>query len=372
MSARRAIAALTLVAGGITLVAVATADPAPPTRPTRPSAPPRPPVVVVSADGDVDLVEPGGATRSVGRVEVQPGASIRGVTANRGRVFLDIDVRTKGDLSFAGALVAVREGEPPRELARDVAHASTPAVLPDGRVLVSRGRPGRTVDGASRVDELTVDAVDPDTGAIETVARYEGYLLFIAGILDDEVLLYRVGVDGATIAAVSVADPAHLADPGRARVIATVAPFARDFSVDRIDKRLVYVGRVERSWALSLLDLRPGATGEPVTSTSMRGDFMAMIPRALPFADAEGHAELLVTLDPRVGPTLRSGLELELGPGSAHVADADASSGWFTGTVGVEGTLAHVFVANVKSGEVEAWPAPERPTFVAGFARGER
>lgn len=367
MSARRAIAALTVVAGAITLVAVATADPGKSrARTPAASAPARPALVVVSSDGAVDLVEPGGETRALARLDVAAGASIRGVTAPGGRVFLDVDVRTKGDLSFAGALVAVREGAPPTELVRDVVHASTPMVLPDGRVLVSRGVAGAPSGGASRVDALRVDAVDPASGSVETIATYEGYLLFLAGIAEKDVLLYRVGVDGADLAAVSLADPAH-----PTRVLRTVPPYARDFSVDPIDNRLVYVTRADATlpgaWTVSALDLDDGSSGE-----LLRSPTMAMIPKALPFADAKGHAELLVTLDPRVGPTLRSGLDLPLGPGSAHVADAHAETGWLTGTVGPEGVRAHVFVANVKTGEVEAWPVPERTTFVAGFLRGER
>lgn len=370
MSARRVLSALTVVAGAIALVAAATADTSDTPPGTRPVAPPRPAFAIVDAEGTISVVEPTGATRTFAKLEPPAGASIRARTAPGGWVFLDVDTRASGDLSFAGALVGVREGAAPVELARDVVYASTPLPLRDGRVLASRGVAGEAREHEARVDTLRVDAIDPVTGVAETVARYDGYLLFLAGVEGDEVYLYRVGVGGAEIVAVDVAGKDHAV-----RVIsADEPPYARDFSVDPIDKRLVYVNRsggaaTSGGWATVAIGL-DGKTRDELAS----GSFMAMIPRALPIRDDAGHAEILFTRDPAVGPELRRGgiRRLALGPGSAHVADVDEATGWIVGTVGPQGERAHVFVANVASGDVDALPAPERPTFVAGFMRGGR
>jgi hypothetical protein len=366
MSVRRLVAALSVLGAAIALVAAATAGPTSPT--LRPRAAPgtRLPLAIVTADGEVSIVEATGARRTIAELEAPHEASLRAATGPNGFVFLDVDRWVRGDLSFAGALVAVREGAKPVELATDVVHGSTPLPLPDGRVLVSRGVAGPASDGASRVDDLRVDAIDPSNGAVLTIATHTGYLLFLAGASGSEVLLYRVGIGGADIVA------ARLDGDHAERTIAeNVPPFARDFSVDPIDERLVYVNRRGADWVTTALDLR---TGEDISLVA--GSFMPMIPRALPFPDAHGHAEILLTEDPERGPSLRSssygGPELRLGPGSAHVADAEPESGWIAGTVGPAGERAHVFVANVRSGDVDAWPIPDRPTFVAGFMRGGR
>lgn len=361
MSVRRALAAVTVFAAAGALVAAASARPtSAPTRP-RVAIQPRLPLVVVTAEGEVSVVDPTGARHVMAELDPPHEASLRAATSPSGAVFLDVDRWVRGDVSFAGRLVIVRDGARPLDLVDDVVHASTPLPLSDGRVLVSRGAPGPASDHAARVDELRVDAVDPDTREVETIATYSGYLLFLAGTLDSEVFLYRVGVEGADVVAVSLA-------PGHAvRQLAPVPPFGRDFSVDPIDRRLVYVNRSGSAWVTSAIDLERGERQELAS-----GDFMAMIPRALPVVDARGHAELLLTEDPARGPVLRSsafgGVDLRLGPGSAHVADADAETGWIAGTVGPSGARAHVFVANVRSGDVEAWPVPDRPTFVAGRA----
>lgn len=371
MSARRAIAGLSLTAAAAALVAVAVASPSQPraSAPSKRVAGPRPSLAVVSMDGVVEAVAPDGARRVLARLHPPAEASIRAVTSDGGWVFLDVDVRTQGDVSFAGALVGVRsapdsEGAAPVELARDVVHASTPLPFGD-RVLVSRGAAGPTIPGVARVDELSIDAISPTTGAIETIAKHRGYLLFLAGATDREILLYRVGVDGADIVAVDPTDPAH---PTRT-LAQGIAPYARDFSVDAIDGRLVFVNRREDgAWAVVALDLE--SRGDRLLTELVSGPRMALIPEALPFTDERGHAEILLTEDPEVGPALLRGRALGLGPGAAHVADADPKTGWFTGTFGPSGARARVFVANAWSGEVDAWPAPDRPAFVAGFLRG--
>lgn len=354
-----------VVASGVVLVVAAPADPAPGPSRTFPASKTRPPLVVVTFDGDVSVVESTGSMRLFGHVEAPRTASFRAVTAPRGEVFLDVDTSVDGDLSFAGALVGLREGERARTLTLGVVHASTPLLLADGRVAVSRGVAGEARAGEARIDDLTIDAVDPISGAIEPLATYRGYLLFLAGAKGDEIYAYRVGVDGADIVAIDVARDGH---PVRV-LSANEPPYARDFSVDAIDNQLVYVTRRAGDWAAVTLGLdftEPGKRG----AIAFGG--MAMIPRALPFADPSGRPEVLLTRDPERGPELRSGRPLALGPGSAHVADVDLESGWITGTVGPNGARPHVFVANPTTGEVETLPTPERPTFVAGFLRGSR
>ncbi len=158
------------------------------------------------------------------------------------------DEEPSRDPSWAAYLLRLAPGEAPRVLADRVCHASRPLPTPDGRVLVERGRAGPPRDGELRVDELTVDEIDPAGGA-RTLFRGAGYAAHLAGLAGDEVWLYRVGPEGA--------DLALLSRDGALRPVLRVPPFARDFSVD--DRgRLVYAGRRGGAWTVERVD-RAGA-----------------------------------------------------------------------------------------------------------------
>ena len=104
-----------------------------------------------------------------------------------------------------------------------------------------------------RIDELTIDRIDPASGATDTLHRYPGYLLHLAGWHDQRVLVYRVAPNRADIVAVDASTGAV------ETLVDDLPPFARDFSV--LDDRLVYRGRHEResrTWVVDVLDLSQG------------------------------------------------------------------------------------------------------------------
>jgi hypothetical protein len=84
---------------------------------------------------------------------------------------------------------------------------------------------------------------------------WNGYATHLAGILGRELVVYRVGPRGAEIVSVERAS-------GRARTVAPVPPFARDFSIDRKAGALVYSNRDDRdesTWVVERMDLSTGA-----------------------------------------------------------------------------------------------------------------
>jgi hypothetical protein len=217
-----------------------------------------------------------------------PGAPIRGaLLPGRSQVAVVTDLHRPRDLSFSGTLVLLEPGQAPAMLVDRVAHATAPHVTLDGRLLVQRGRPGPD-NPSGRVDELTVDEVDPRTGRARTVARFRGFTAFIAGSLGDLLLLYRVGPRGADVAAVNVRT-------GALRVLAALPAFARDFSVDPKRHALVFTNRHPtdaRLWQVVRLPLREGPAEvlAEVASSS-----------ALPFAWPDG----AVTVNLRGQPGLQ-------------------------------------------------------------------
>lgn len=190
-----------------------------------------------------------------------PGAVVRGaVLPGTDVVIASADTAETRDPSFNASLFRVAPHTPPERLCDGVVHAARPLVTPAGRVFVSRGAPGPVDDGPiakMRVDALSIDEVDPWTGALHTVHTASAYLTFLAGALGDELIVYRVSPEGADIAGV---DP----DTGAVRTIVPhLPPFARDFSVDAEAGALVYQGRHEadaRTWTIERVDLGTGRT----------------------------------------------------------------------------------------------------------------
>ncbi len=154
-----------------------------------------------------------------------------------------------------------------KPLCASVAHASRPLVTEDSRVFVSRGTAGPWPKQPERMrtDQLSIDEVDLTNGQLRTVISYHGYLAHLAGAWQDELLIYRVGPHRADVIAVQ-------RDTGAVRtLLATIPPFARDFSVDSSRSALVYRGRDEtdrRSWTVELLDLPTGTQHRLFTGAS--------------------------------------------------------------------------------------------------------
>lgn len=195
--------------------------------------------------------------RAVATLEHPPWATLRAATQGRA-VLVVVDATTGGDLSFAAELVRLVPGGEVTRLAGGVVHASRPLPLAGGReVLVSRGEAGTGFDDGARADRLTIDAIDVVTGATRTILEDSGSALFLAGVTDEEVLVYRVSTEGlASLVAARL-------DSGSTRVLlASLPPFARDFSLDARRHRLVFENRDEEQPSRFVVESVDLVTGE--------------------------------------------------------------------------------------------------------------
>src|SRR5262249_56744947 len=90
---------------------------------------------------------------------------------------------------------------------------------------VERGAAGAEVPGRVRVDELTIDAVDPRTHAARTVYAATGFEAHLAALAGEELVVYLIQPGAASLRAINWRS-------GQARVIvASLAPYAHDFVV---------------------------------------------------------------------------------------------------------------------------------------------
>lgn len=247
-----------------------------------------------------------------------PGAVARGDLAANGRVAYvaaDLDDEAPGD--WAAGLWRVEDGAA-RLLARGLYHASRPLASADGRVYVQRGRAGpwpterEARAGRLRVDDLSIDAVDPASGAARAIYAWSGYTLHLAGEIDADLVVYRVGPSGADLVRVTRAT-------GRSRHLADLLPFARDFIVDRAARTLRFSNRHEsdaRAWVVDRIDLATGAKTRlaasatepaPLASTpdrawSIAGGFDGRFDVAVLANAATGVRTAATTRDERVEP----------------------------------------------------------------------
>ena len=114
----------------------------------------------------------------------------------------------------------------PVELCDRVFYASHPLPLASGEVAVERGVAGAPIAGRVRVDELTIDAVDPRTHATRTLLVTTGFEAHLAALAGDEIVVYLVQPGVASLRAVDWRS-------GRQRVILpSLPPYAHDFSVE--------------------------------------------------------------------------------------------------------------------------------------------
>jgi hypothetical protein len=116
-------------------------------------------------------------------------------------------------------------------------------------VLVQRGIAGSEAPqgDALRTDALSIDAIEPWSGAATTLHTYSGYTTHLAGVSGDEAIVYRVAHQHADLVAVHV-------QSGALRVLAQEIPaFARDFSVvERLDLTTLARSVVARADAISV------------------------------------------------------------------------------------------------------------------------
>ena len=288
------------------------------------------------------------AEDAVARGAIVPSTDVVAVVA---------DTRETRDLSFAASLFRVVPHAPPGLVCDRVVHASRPLVTRDGRVLVSRGVAGPAPSGSYRVDDLTIDEVDLATGATRTVHAFSGYLAFLAGSYGREILVYRVDAAGADLVAV---DP----DTGGVRAIASLLPFARDFSIDEAGGAIVFQERDEhdpRAWTIDRMDLATGARTRLATSASM-----SLAPFAWPGGGVawsrDGRGGLAVLSG---APPLTSS---PLGPGVDLVRAASSDGAWVAALHTVPGKLPVPFAIDTRTGAASAIPAPPGARIeIAGF-----
>jgi hypothetical protein len=172
------------------------------------------------------------------------------------------------DLSFASSLYLLEAGKPARLLADRIALATRPLVTAEGRVFVQRGRAGE-----NRIDALTIDEIDLRTGRSREVLAFSGSTAFLAGSLGRELLVYRVGPQGADLIAV------HADALGVRILIPKLVPLARDFVLTPDGKALVYTQGAPSTgrWFVERLELATLAR-----SRLAEGGTMALLPTPLP------------------------------------------------------------------------------------------
>lgn len=369
----------TLLATGFALAAVlsgiwigAESDAAPPPAPA-PSAAQAPAVMMLSGPpgGDTTslrLVTAGDATdpAPVATFRHLPGAVVRASAHPSGAALAVADTQPGRDASFNASLFKLTPGKRAVVLADRVVHASRPHVTEDGRLFVSRGRPGTASPTAMRLDKLTIDQVDPNTGTTTPLHQYVGQLLFMAGSASGELFVYRIDDQGADLVAIDVSS-------GAVRSIAPkVLPFARDFSVDAPNRKLIFQQRHvsdSRRWVVTRMDLDTGATESLFESASY-----AMVPYAWPGGSVafNDQPKLGLAVRDAAGTSTRAG---SLGTGVDVVLDAwvpkagSAAGAYVAGLHQNPGSLPEAFVAKASTGEMWRLPVPagERAT-IAGFA----
>lgn len=200
---------------------------------------------LVFVDSSTGKLPDGGA-----RIAHLPDGVVRGALVPGHGAVVVADRTPTRDRSWGASLLRV-DGTSVVELCDRVDHASRPLVTADGRVLVSRGRPGAIARaGELRTDELTVEEVDLASGATRIVWRGRGYQAHLAGSWNGEVLVYHIAASGSSLLAVGL-------DGGAVRTVAPSLPLARDFSVD--GNEVAFAARDGAEWVADAIDLSTGA-----------------------------------------------------------------------------------------------------------------
>lgn len=293
-----------------------------------------------------------------------PRAVVRGAVLPGTRsVVVVADMEQRRDPSWGAWLLRLTPGSAPRTLVDRVYHATRPLVLDDGRVFVERGRAGPPLTpeqvkaGELRTDDLEIDEVDPSTGSARTVYSWQGYITYLAGALDNELLVYRVRFRHADLVAID-------ATSGSVRVLAPDIPaFARDFSVDKQKRTLLYTNHDSAGWVVERLDLQSGAR-TPVARSSR----MALVPHVWPGAG--------VVLNPPGAPGLTkvmgggAAVTRPLGAGIDSVRVFNADDTWALVSHQVPGKLPQPFALDTTTGQIgNIAVASGKRADIAGFVQ---
>lgn len=286
-----------------------------------------------------------------------PDATVRAtIVPGKTDVLATADVTPTRDASFNAGLFLLRPHTPPVRLVDRIVHASTPLVTAQGRVFVSRGEPGKEVEGQMRIDTLSIDEIDLVSGQARSVHQMQGYLLFLAGAFGDEIIVYRLAPGHADIVAIE-------STSGKVRTIALdIPPFARDFSIDAQHRTLVFQNRHEsdsQTWTIERIDLATGKGRQLYSSDSMTlAPFV--LPRGGVLYNPSGRG--LSSLDTPIsiaGP-LGSGVD---------VVAASTNDGRYLAALHTQpGSFAVPFVVDTQSGAARVLPAPPNTRLtLAGF-----
>ena len=231
-------------------------------------------------------------------------------------------------------------------------------------MLVERGLSGPPPTGADararlRVDAIAVERIDPDTGAATTLYSGSGYTAHVAGVLDGEAFLSRVGPSGADLIAVRLGT--HEVRP----VVPSWAPMARDFAIDEGGHALV-VQQTEvtgaRNHVLLRLDAKTGAIA--VLAESAQRDFVPFVlPSGAVSFTPEGSARTQVI---GLGPTVT------LPPGGFFWGRGGSKDGAFAlGLVVAPGALPTPVSLRMSDGAVtKLLPPGGKRVEIAGYAGG--
>lgn len=286
-----------------------------------------------------------------------PDATVRAaIVPGKTDVLATADVTPTRDLSFNAALFHLRPHAPPVRLVDRVVHASTPLVTAQGRVFVSRGEPGKEIEGQMRIDSLTIDEIDLVSGQSKTIHQMQGFLLFLVGSLGDQIIVYRVSPNHADLVAITP-------DTGKVRVIVQeLPPYARDFSLDAQHHALVFQNRHENdssTWTIERIDVRSGKTQRLYSSPSM-----TLAPFVLPHGGVlyNPPGQGLTTLDAPVS------IASPLGAGVDVVQKATADGRYLCALHTQPSEFGVPFVMDTQSGATRVLPVPAKTRVsMAGF-----
>jgi hypothetical protein len=147
------------------------------------------------------------------------------------------------------------------------------------------------------VDSLTLDEVDPFAGSVRTLWRSKGYVAYLAGTFQNDLIVYHLGPSGARLVRID-------RESGTERVVLpSLLPFASDFSVTEAGD-LVFQNRSAQrtdSWVVERVHLITGeresleeSTGSLAPRAWPRGELTLNGPAGLRRAKAEPLARALM------------------------------------------------------------------------------
>ncbi len=232
-----------------------------------------------------------------------PNVPIRGdVLSDRKSLVVAFEPEGVDPRDDFSAEVHIVDSQGSRRLATGLCRATRPFVTSDGGVFVERGRAGNDPPallasaGELRVDSLSIDALDPESGSLKPVVQWSGYTMHLIGEWSGSLVVYRVSPDGADVALIRISD-------GSIAMRKAIEPVARDFVI--VGDRVAFSNhdpQVSDRWLMQAIDLRTLAlttlgqtTGQsPIPFVNARGVIgMRAEARTRPIVHDEAEVPLL-------------------------------------------------------------------------------